>query len=265
MKLSNMRYFFLILLFTALFFACGRDTTNVGDATDLASTPAPASAPAQNISKLDGKDVPRAPDTGAEVIGRDQMAPADDYHPGTADQAEARRMTAVNPRKVSGGEARTVVTGQQAPPKQMELPKATFPDVIDVSEVKAAEVFSVRKTPCYGDCTQYEVTLYDNGLVVLEGKKNVDKKGFYSVILPNYQQSDLMNAFRKATGQGLLTLYPEGETVPADLPATILSYPGSNGRAQNIKVYSEAPEQLDALFAFVEEMVAKDDWKQATE
>lgn len=139
----------------------------------------------------------------------------------------------------------------------------TVPAVIDVNTIDAVEVFRVYTSPCYGNCKEYTVTLYNNGLLILNGKKNISREGFYSLQLENYQQSELMEAFRAATAEGLFTIYPVDEPVPADVPSTVLAYPGNDGKDQRIRVYADAPVALQDLFTLVEEMAETASWKAA--
>lgn len=258
-----MRYFFLFLLIAFLMFGCGRDAAGVGnDAANPAI--APASAPATPGANRNNQDPVRAPEVGAQEIGRDQMAPADPIDAPVLTPEDGRAVTPFN----RGGQNQPQTQTRTNPSPQPQTAQFELgPDgdyaMIEVDKIEATKVFSVSTSPCYGDCKQYSLTLYNNGLVLFNGKKNVARKGYYSAILSDYPQSKLMAHFRDATAEGLQTIYPIGEAVAPDVPSTVLRYPAVDGREQSISVYADAPEKLQQLFDFVEEMIAREDWKLA--
>lgn len=260
-----MRYIFLILLFSFLLFGCGRDAAGVGEETAAAPAIAPASAPATPGDKRNNQTPAKAPDVGAEEIGRDQMAPVEQMHAPPVTREEAKRLSPVNRGKPAQNQSVTPAnpTPDQSPSAQFELNGGDPSAVVDVNKIEAEQVFNVSKTPCYGDCKQYAVTVYNNGLVILNGKKNVSRTGYFSLVLEDYPQSKLMDFFRDATADGLLKVYPAGKEAPVDVPATVLRYPGVNGLPQSIRVYGGAPEKLQRLFDLVEEMAEQADWKIA--
>lgn len=258
-----MRYFFLFLLISFLMFGCGRDTAGVGDDA-AAPALAPASAPADRGAKRDNQEPQKAPIETAERIGRDQMAPAEPMNAPEVTMEDVRSLSPANRNGRNQNQTQTrAENAPQQQPSQFEMAQAQGSGVIDVDKIDAEQVFSVSKTPCYGDCKQYSVTLYNTGLVVFHAKKNVGRTGYYSMMLKNFSQSELMQYFRNATADGLQTVYPVGEATPADVPATVLRYPGVDGRIQAIKVYADAPEKLQQLFDLVEEMAEQEDWKLA--
>lgn len=260
-----MRFLFLFLLLIVLLTGCGRDTTGMNDQT-VTTAAAPASNASGPAAKRNQTELAKPDLTGEVQVGRDAMAPADDFrnNQGTADREEARRMGPGSNRNGSTGGQQLDGTGTpQAAPAQFELKDNMGP--ISIKDIKEQEVFTVSKTPCYGDCKQYSVTFYANGLMTLNAKKNLDREGLFCVVPMAAQRTNLEAQFRRAVGAGLVTVYPEGETVAADIPATVLRYPGADGRRQSVKVYSDAPTALEELFRMVEAIVEKGDWVKAVE
>lgn len=261
-----MRFLFLFLLFIVLFFACNRDATGVDDSQSLTTTAAASAGSAVIPGQKNQKPTEAKPDmTPATQVGRDQMVPANDFSNanGTTDPVDRRRMGVELPsaRQTDGSPSGN---GQvQAAPTQFELKADAAP--ISIKEIEASEVFTVSKTPCYGDCKQYSLTVYSNGLVTLNAKKNLERKGLFATVPMGAERTNLLAQFRLATGAGLLTVYPAGESVAADIPATVLRFPGADGKAQNVRVYSDAPTALEELFTKVEMLVKTGDWQKANE
>ncbi len=241
---------------------CGRDART---GTDFAAPP--AAAPAYQPSNDDGTEPLKEPTEGAGIKAESaDPAPEDLRQPLNPEDSKK-----ISPATRGKREETNTLSAQQAGgatpgnPQAINEEKKTMalPEIVNVNKIDAVEVFRVYTSPCYGDCKEYTLTLYNNGLVILNGKKNLSREGFYSTVLENYQSSDLMTAFRTATSEGLFTIYPVDEPVPADIPSTVLVYPGNDGKEQSIRVYADAPETLQALFDFVEKMAETATWTAA--
>lgn len=257
-----MRILLSFLCLSFVFFACGRDTTGVdGNPTTTAAAPAAAVVPGDKLS--DGKTLARPDETGAERIGRDQMAPVESMAEGTASPADVARYSGARNAESAAGESsvRRATGGNDAAPKQMN--NAANNKIVTISDITAPVLFTVSKTPCKGDCKLYSVTLHNDGTAVLNARKNVGREGYFTTALSTIEAGKLSDLFRRATGSGLSTVYPAGETMPADLPATKLEYPGANNLPQTVRVYSDAPADLQRLFDEAEKLAEKGDWIQA--
>ena len=51
----------------------------------------------------------------------------------------------------------------------------------------------LQKFPCFGQCQEYKISSYDDGILILEGKNNVEKKGVYFTQINAVQLSSLKN------------------------------------------------------------------------
>lgn len=255
-----MRLFFVLLILTFFLFGCGRDSTGIAEDRALTTAAAPAATPANAYDKRNPTDPVKPTGQSDTQVGRDQMAPVESMREGTASPEDVARYSGAG-RPAGGTERRAGTT--ENPPKQFELKLNEGP--VMISKIEAPAVFTVAKTPCYGECKQYSLTVHNNGLVVLNAKKNLDRKGFYTVALSTIDSAKMLELFRRATASGLLTVYPAGEEIAADIPSTKLEYAGVNGLPQVIRVYSDAPAALQTLFDEAEKLAEKGDWKLATE
>lgn len=255
-----MRILFVITVFAFLLLGCGRDATGVDD-NSVTTAAAPASAAIVPGTKLrDNKEMVKADNTGARKIGRDEMAPADRYNHGSASPADVARYSGAK-QPVEGGSERRQPTAAPEAPKKMD--GKTNNAMVIISEIETPVLFTVSKTPCFGECKQYSLTLHADGMLVLNAKKNVKRKGYFTTVLPTLEANRIAALFQRVTANGLLTVYPSAEEIPADVPATKLEYPGANGIPQIVRVYSGAPADLQLLFDEAEKFAATADWKAA--
>ncbi|MEM6772374.1 MAG: DUF6438 domain-containing protein, partial [Bacteroidota bacterium] len=247
-----------------LLFGCGRDAAEVGaPAAAPALAPVPAPAKKVDVSNLQKIEPSGVLEEGHKVQAVELESVNVEKVPDIT-REDAKNLSPVN----RGRKRRTTTADNNAtnssPAVQTEPNLGEEPQmVIDVKAIAAKELFRVAKTPCYGDCKQYAVTIYDDGLVVMHGKKNVIRKGYYTQRIANLEQSELWQYFREATAEGLLRVYPAGEAAPADVPATVLTYLGVDGQPQAIRVYADAPEKLQRLFDLIEEMAESGAWQIA--
>lgn len=109
------------------------------------------------------------------------------------------------------------------------------------------EVFTLRKTPCYGECPVYRLTIMSDGVVYYTGINNVDLIGDYRAKVSADRVDRLL---REAITEGVYQwsdFYPEKkEYFIADASNTITKVVWRS-REKTITNNSEAPEELRAL------------------
>lgn len=109
------------------------------------------------------------------------------------------------------------------------------------------EVFTLRKTPCYGECPVYRLTIMSDGDVYYTGINNVDLIGDYRAKVSADRVDRLL---REAITEGVYEwsdIYPEKKDYfIADASNTITKVVW-RGREKTITNNSEAPEELLAL------------------
>jgi hypothetical protein len=114
------------------------------------------------------------------------------------------------------------------------------------------------KTACFGNCPVYAMTIYENGEAILEGEKNIDKIGKYSLKLSQPEIDTLLKEFERAHFFELQDRYYKPVT---DLPTTFITLTLGN-KTKKITDYYGAPEKLKVLEEKIEEIVNKRAWKK---
>ncbi|MEL7160876.1 MAG: DUF6438 domain-containing protein [Bacteroidota bacterium] len=216
--------------------SCNPDATGVkSDAPPTVIAPAPAPKPKT------GNDV-STPERTAPTRPEDSAVPASEL-------AEPPAGDPFAIGKAGPGRQQPKVTPEPEPAPQRPVnapPKAAAPQVL------APLVFSVRKTPCYGDCEQYRLDLHEDGTLVYDGKRNVRRKGLHQRELTIFQYRDLVEAFQSLNVTDLAEIYPEDRSkIPTDIPSTVLTFPTEDGEEKQVTVYFEAPEALQEFLDLV--------------
>jgi hypothetical protein len=91
-------------------------------------------------------------------------------------------------------------------------------------------IMSIERTPCFGACPVFTATLYQNGLLLYNGKRFSTVIGcHYAVVSAN----EIKKVKAWFENEGIFMMkdkYPEEDLVPTDLPSCILYY--SNGKKE---------------------------------
>jgi hypothetical protein len=123
------------------------------------------------------------------------------------------------------------------------------------------EVFSLRKTPCYGSCPVFRLTIMSDGMVRYTGINNVDLIGDYRAKISSDRVDRML---RETIAAGLYRwsdTYPENmDFFIADASNTITKVVW-NGREKTITNNSEAPEKLLELEQKLTALIAELKWE----
>lgn len=79
---------------------------------------------------------------------------------------------------------------------------------------------TISKSPCYGKCPVYTMTIYSDGRAVLEGKFNIDYIGTYETKLSEEELQEFTETAKRIDYFGLEDKYDSEVT---DLPSTTTS------------------------------------------
>ncbi len=121
-------------------------------------------------------------------------------------------------------------------------------------------MITLQKTSCYGKCPVYIIEIYENGIIKLNGIKNLDKIGFYTKSITQQEVESLRKEFLNANFFDFMDEYTSKKT---DLPTTYISFE-HEGKFKKIKDYSDAPEELRKLERLIENIVNSEGWKKQT-
>ena len=119
-------------------------------------------------------------------------------------------------------------------------------------------MIEMKKTPCFGHCPVYTITIGNNGKGLFEGSENVENIGTYRFRLSGVEIEELIISFEKARFFELEDKYYK---LMSDLPTTWLTY-RANGKQKEIMDYYGAPEELKALENEIETLVLSSKMKK---
>ena len=111
-------------------------------------------------------------------------------------------------------------------PKTAEVKKSPPSSVIQPqsSNETLYEVFSIRRTACFGKCPSYEAKVMSDGTAFFVGGNNVDKKGNHTAMADKNEVNALVEKARKINYFEFQSRYPsDRKNEIADLPSTLTS------------------------------------------
>ena len=115
---------------------------------------------------------------------------------------------------------------------------------------------TLERTPCFGSCPVYKITIYKDGLVRYDGIMWVKVKGEQVGRISTDSLSGLIQEFCEANYFDFKDRYTEG---PTDLPTTITSL--TINRKTKVAVdYDDAPESLRRLESEIDDVAVTEQW-----
>ena len=105
----------------------------------------------------------------------------------------------------------------------------TVEDISDLSQLN--KEIEMGKSPCFGTCPYYTLTIYEKGIASFEGKKDVDKMGMHTKKLTSKEYEGIKRAFESSNFFELQDEYPSNVS---DLPKTTITY-HKNGKSKSVK------------------------------
>jgi hypothetical protein len=121
-------------------------------------------------------------------------------------------------------------------------------------------IITLERTPCFGSCPVYKLTVYGTGRVVYEGTKNVNVVGNRESTLSNEQIMALIERF---IGIDYFSLNDSYQAfMVSDMPSAITSMQ-MDGKMKTVQHYhgdKTAPEVLTELEDFIDQTVNSAQW-----
>lgn len=118
------------------------------------------------------------------------------------------------------------------------------PLVSESQEEKIIPLVSFKKTPCFGKCQVYQISLYQDGLVILEGIENIEFTGILFSQLSSTDLENLRKELKNLHWQSYKSQY--FRNIP-DLPTTELRYYHREDSSQIIKSNTGLPDELESI------------------
>ena len=117
---------------------------------------------------------------------------------------------------------------------------------------------SIERTPCYGRCPTYKISIYKSGYVIYEGIRFVDRLGTYSTHISEKQIKAIIS---KAGEIGYFDLNEIYDSPVTDLPSTI-TYLSVKGQKKTIKNRVRGPETLKEYEKYFDALFEDAEWKK---
>ena len=108
-------------------------------------------------------------------------------------------------------------------------------------------LISIRKTPCFGDCAVYNVTIDKSGNVSYNGIKYVLEKGIHEFTLTTNELEQLTKMLAKKDFNEFKDTYDDPRIT--DLAST---YIVSNGKQIQIRLWNGIPDELIDIHEYIE-------------
>ncbi len=120
-------------------------------------------------------------------------------------------------------------------------------------------VVYLQRTACFGVCPIYVLSIYENGTVIYEGEKFVDKEGKFRAMITK-------EAIQKIQEKALSIDYFKMNEVydnpnVTDLPSTITALQQDLDFKVVVNRY-EAPQPLNSLESYIDELVENLNWEK---
>lgn len=135
-------------------------------------------------------------------------------------------------------------TNIELPPKNLE------------NLTKVAELY---KGPCFGKCPVFTLSIYDNGLMVYKGHRNVNKRGEHYKVVSVSEIKELKKAFRQADFWNLQDNYASNI---ADAASYKISF-FEKERSKTVQGNYDLPEPVKALIQKMDEIGNSEGWQRA--
>ncbi|OYT53193.1 MAG: hypothetical protein B6U72_06505 [Candidatus Altiarchaeales archaeon ex4484_2] len=132
-------------------------------------------------------------------------------------------------------------------PEINQPPKPT--DFMDV-------VIIMERSPCYGFCPAYSLTIYGDGTVIYEGKMSVNVTGKRTSKISQNKVKELVDEFYRINYFSLKDKYDRPIT---DIPHTITSIK-INGKYKSVYNRAGGPRELNELENKIDEVTNSKQW-----
>ena len=125
---------------------------------------------------------------------------------------------------------------------------------------------TLERTPCYGTCPVYRLSITGNGAVSFEGRQHVQRPGVATGHISEEQVQALVSAFEEADFFALADRYEYGEPTCSryvtDHPSAVTTYT-IGGRSKTVRHdygCRGAPQQLTKLEAQIDSVAGASRW-----
>jgi hypothetical protein len=132
-----------------------------------------------------------------------------------------------------------------------------------VPDIQKDSTFLIyKRTPCFGMCPYFDLTIYQSGYCIYEGKNFVDMVGFYHTRVESSVLQKIMNTAESIKYFSLADSYDNPNVT--DLPTTTTGIMKDNTLKQVAARY-KSPKELQELYQVLDEMIEAARWTSMAE
>ncbi len=106
---------------------------------------------------------------------------------------------------------------------------------------------TLERTPCFGRCPVYSIKIYESGLLLYKGQRNVQDTFCHSRQISKSELTSLKSAFAEVDFMAMKSSYPFEERAPVDLPSCIIFFKSNNQEKTVTDHHWKSPENLAFL------------------
>lgn len=149
------------------------------------------------------------------------------------------------------------VPAPPAPPVPPEASSATdVPGEMNEKSMNDSVYFSMQRTPCFGTCPSYTLTILENGTATYSGGRFAPREGNYVGKVDAETMEKLWALAEEAGFFGMQDTYDSKVT---DLPSTIIRFHGK-GKNKQVLARQGTPRAFKTLAEQAEELLAPVEW-----
>jgi hypothetical protein len=115
----------------------------------------------------------------------------------------------------------------------------------------------LERTPCFGTCPQYTLTIASDGSMIYEGKRFTNMTGMWTANISPVQVDSLFKLVHKADLSQYQAEYPSPYS---DLPSVIIVHQTLK-KQDKIRITGEHPAALDNIVQTIESFSKKGEWR----
>ncbi|MCS7027566.1 MAG: DUF6438 domain-containing protein [Bacteroidia bacterium] len=126
-------------------------------------------------------------------------------------------------------------------------------------------IITIERESCRGFCPAYKMTIYGDGTVEYEGKRNVDNIGKFEKKIPKSKVQELLKAFQEANYMNLEDVYDDPSTADAVAVYTSIKFVDKKDgkeKSKSIKNRMGGPQALNILQDKIDSIVGKEGFKK---
>ena len=127
--------------------------------------------------------------------------------------------------------------------------------------IKESLFLTMERTPCFGKCPSYKLTIFNTGNVVYEGFTFAKKEGKHVKKLTKKQLTEIQNLIETIN---LFEMKDKYDSSITDIPSTIL-YVVYKGQKKKILDRVGGPDELKKLEKLIDFLVIDDELKKVEE